>query len=72
MKKTFNIEVDCANCANKIEISIQKIAGVNSAVINFMTQKLIIEIDDNKEFQTVMKNVLAEFKKVEPDSEIYF
>lgn len=72
MKKTFNIEVDCANCANKIETSIQKIAGVNSAVINFMTQKLIIEIDDNKEFQTVMKNVLAEFKKVEPDSEIYF
>jgi copper chaperone CopZ len=72
MKKTFNIEVDCANCANKIEISIQKIAGVNSAVINFMTQKLIIEIDDNKEFQTVMKNVLAEFKKIEPDSEINF
>ncbi len=70
MKKTYKIEVDCANCANLMEDVTRKTDGVASAVVNFMTQKMIVEFEDGKDSKSVMKNVLKACKKVEPDCEI--
>ena len=70
MKKTYSIEVDCANCANLMEEAVQKTEGVASAVVNFMTQKMIVEFDEGQEPGAVMQNVLKACKKVEPDCEI--
>ena len=71
MKKTYKIEVDCANCANLMEDAARKTAGVQSATVNFMTQKMIVEFDEGQEQKDVMKNVLDACKKVEPDCEIF-
>ncbi|MBS6953963.1 MAG: cation transporter [Enterocloster asparagiformis] len=70
MKKTYKIEVDCANCANLMEDAARKTSGVASAVVNFMTQKMTVEFVEGQEPKDVMKNVLAACKKVEPDCEI--
>ncbi len=70
MKKTYNIEVDCANCANLMEEATKKTPGVASAVVNFMTQKMIVEFEDGQDAKAVMKEVLKACKKVEPDCEI--
>ena len=70
MKKTFKIEVDCANCANLMEDAAKKTAGVANATVNFMTQKTIVEFEEGKEPKAVMKDVLKACKKVEPDCEI--
>ena len=66
MKKSFKIEVDCANCANLVEEAVKKVAGVKSANVVFMTQKMKIEFDDD----AIMKEVVRVAKKVEPDFEI--
>ena len=71
MKKTYRIEVDCANCANLMEATTQKIEGVKTAVVNFMTQKMIVEFEEGHEAEKVMQNGLKACKKVEPDCEIY-
>ena len=70
MKKTYKIEVDCANCANLMENAACKTDGVSAATVNFMTQKMIVEFEVGKEPGTVMKDVLKACKKVEPDCEI--
>lgn len=70
MKKTYKIEVDCANCANLMENAAKKTAGVAGATVNFMTQKMIVEFEDGADAAQVMKNVLKACKKVEPDCEI--
>ena len=70
MKKTYRIEVDCANCANLMEDAAKKTAGVADAVVNFMTQKMIVEFAEGSDPKTVMKDVLKACKKVEPDCEI--
>ena len=70
MKKTYNIEVDCANCANKMEDTTRKVEGVASATVNFMTQKMIVEFEEGQDAKKVMKNVLKACRKVEPDCEI--
>ena len=70
MKKTYKIEVDCANCANLMEEATNKIAGVTNATVNFMTQKMIVEFEEGKEPKAVMNDVLKACKKVEPDCEI--
>ncbi len=70
MKKTYGIEVDCANCANMMEDAAKKTAGVKDAVVNFMTQKMIVEFEDGQDAKSVMKDVLKACKKVEPDCEI--
>lgn len=67
MKKTYKIEVDCANCANLMEETTKKVDGVASAVVNFMTQKMIVEFEDGQDAGAVMQNVLKACKKVEPD-----
>lgn len=71
MKKTYKIEVDCANCANKMELAAQKTAGVKSASVNFMTLKMTVEFEEGADIDTVMKQVLKNCKKVEDDCEIY-
>ena len=71
MKKTYKIEVDCANCANKMEDAAKKTVGVRKAVVNFMTQKMIVEFEDGQEINAVMKKVQKNCKKVEDDCEIY-
>ena len=70
MKKTYKIEVDCANCANLMEDAARKTAGVASVTVNFMTQKMIVEFEDGQDSAQVMENVLKACKKVEPDCEI--
>ncbi|MCD7785232.1 MAG: cation transporter [Oscillospiraceae bacterium] len=70
MKKTYNIEVDCANCANLMEGATKKTAGVANAVVNFMTQKMIVEFEEGVDQMKVMKAVLKACRKVEPDCEI--
>ncbi|MBQ3419141.1 MAG: cation transporter [Erysipelotrichaceae bacterium] len=71
MKKTYNIDVDCANCANKMEEAAKNTKGVKNATVNFMTLKMIIEFEDGYEEKNVMKDVLKNCKKVEDDCEIF-
>ncbi len=71
MKKTYKIEVDCANCANKMETAAKKTEGVKDAVVNFMTLKMSVEFEDGYDPKEVMQRVLKNCKKVEDDCEIY-
>lgn len=71
MKKTYKIEVDCANCANLMENATNKTPGVKKAVVNFMTQKMIVEFEDGHDVTTVMHEVIKNCKRVEDDCEIY-
>ncbi len=72
MKKTYKIEVDCANCANKMEEAAKKTEGVRDATVNFMTLKMNVEFQEGREPGEVMEHVLKNCKKVEDDCEIYF
>lgn len=71
MKKTYKIEVDCANCANKMEDAAKKTEGVKDAVVNFMTLKMKVEFEDGADVDAVMQKVLTNCKKVEDDCEIF-
>ncbi len=72
MKKTYGIEVDCANCANKMEQAAKATEGVKDAVVNFMTLKMSVEFADGADPKEVMPRVLKACKKVEDDCEIFF
>ncbi len=72
MKKTYKIDVDCANCANKMEQAAKETQGVKDATVNFMTLKMIVEFEDGKTPAEVMPDVLKNCKKVEDDCEIFF
>ena len=72
MKKTYKIEVDCANCANKMEQAAKKVEGVADASINFMALKMSLEFKEGFEPKEVMERVLKVCRKVESDCEIYF
>ena len=72
MKKTYEIEVDCANCANLMEEAANKTEGVLSSTDNFMMQKMTVEFEENANEKKTMKAVLKACKKVEPDCEIEF
>lgn len=72
MKKTYPIEVDCANCANKMEEAAKKTAGVKDAAVNFMTLKMMVNFEEGADPKSVMKDVLKACKKVEDDCEIIF
>ena len=71
MKKTYKIEVDCANCANKMEQAAKKTAGVKDATVNFMALKMIVEFEDGQDPKSFMKEVMKNCKVVEDDCEIY-
>ena len=71
MKKTYKIDVDCANCANKMEEAAKKTVGVKDATVNFMLLKMSVEFEEGVEPKTVMQEVLKNCKKVEDDCEIF-
>jgi copper chaperone CopZ len=72
MKKTYKIDVDCANCAAKMEDAAKNTAGVKDAVVNFMALKMKVEFEEGVDVDAVMDDVLSNCKKVESDCEIYF
>ena len=72
MKKTYKIDVDCANCANLMEEAAKKTAGVANASVNFMALKMTVEFEDGADEKKVMNNVFKACRKVEPDCEIEF
>ena len=71
MKKTYKIDGDCANCANKMEDAAKNTAGVKDATVNFMALKMIVEFEEGADAKAVMKDVLKNCKKVEDDCEIF-
>ena len=71
MKKTYKIDVDCANCANKMEEAAKNTEGVKNAVVNVMTLTMEVEFEDGADVAAVMKTVLKNCKKVEDDCEIF-
>lgn len=71
MKKTYKIDVDCANCANKMEDAAKKVEGVQDATVSFMTQKMKVEFAEGADDKAVMQDVLKACKKVEDDCEIF-
>ena len=71
MKKTYKIDVDCANCANKMEEAAKNTADVKDATVNFMMLKMIVEFEEGQDPKAVMQDVLKNCKKVEDDCEIY-
>ena len=71
MKKTYKIDVDCANCAGKMELAAQKTAGVADAVVNFMTLKMTVEFEEGQDPRAVMAEVRKNCERVESDCEIF-
>ena len=71
MKKTYKIEVDCANSANKMEDAARRTHGVKNAEVNFMTLKMNVEFDEGQDPKAVMQEVRKNCKRVEDDCEIY-
>ena len=71
MKKTYKIDVDCANCANKMELAAQRTEGVKNATVNFMTPKMQVELQEGQDPKAVMEQVRKNCKKVEDDFEIF-
>ncbi len=71
MKKVYKIEVDCANCANKMENAAGNTPGVKSAVVNFMMQKMILEFDEGADVASVMAQVVKNCRKATRDGEIF-
>ena len=72
MKKSYKIEVDCANCANKMEQAAKGTPGVKDASVNFMLLKMDVEFEDGQDPRAVMPEVLKSCKKVGDDCEIFF
>ena len=71
MKKTYKIDVDCANCANKMEEAAKQTPGVKNATVNFMMLKMIVEFNEGADVKATMEQVLANCKRVEDDCEIF-
>ena len=71
MKKTYKIDVDCANCANKMEDAAKHTAGVKDATVNFMTLKMNVEFEEVQDVKAVMEEVRSNCKKVEEDCEVF-
>ena len=72
MKKSYKIEVDCANCALKMEQAACRTEGVKNASVNFMTQKMTVEFEEGADAAKTMTNVLKNCRKVESDCVIEF
>jgi len=71
MKKSYKIDVDCANCANLMEEAAKKTEGVRDCIVSFMTLKMKVEFEEGADAAAVMEKVRANCKKVESDCEIY-
>ena len=71
MKKTYKIDVDCANCANLMEEAAKNTPGVKDAAVNFMALKMKVEFEDGQDAKAVMENVRQNCKRVEDDCEVF-
>lgn len=71
MKKTYKIDVDCANCANNMEAAAKKVPGVKDCTVNFMALKMIVEFEEGADVKGVMQEVRSACKKVEDDCEVF-
>ena len=71
MKKTYKIDVDCANCANNMEAAAKKVQEVKDCTVNFMALKMIVEFEEGADVKTVMQEVRSVCKKVEDDCEVF-
>lgn len=71
MKKTYKIDVDCAACAEKMEVAAKKTPGVKDATVSFMTLKMKVEFEEGSDAAAVMQEVRANCRKVESDCEVY-
>ena len=71
MKKKFKCEIDCANCAAKVEEAIKKLDGVNDAKVNFMMQKMTLDADDAR-FEEILKLAVETGRKIEPDFSVEY
>ncbi|MCD8369082.1 MAG: cation transporter [Clostridiales bacterium] len=71
MKKNYKIDVDCAACADKMEVAARKTDGVKNAIVNFMTLKMTVEFEEGADVKSVMQNVRTNCRKVEDDCEVY-
>lgn len=67
MKKTFKIEIDCANCANEVEEACKRIEGVSELSVSFMTQKMKVTFTEGADPDEVMSRLVKTAKKIEPD-----
>ncbi len=72
MRKIYKIEVDCANCANKMEIAASKVSGIKEVSVNFMALKMLIDFEDGVDQAAVMSDVLKACRRIERNCEIYF
>jgi len=72
MKKTYMIDVDCANCAAKMEQAANTVEGVVTASVNYMALKMSVEFADGADVKKVMGEILKKCRKIEPDCEIYY
>ena len=72
MRKIYKIEVDCASCANKMEVAAGKISGIKEVSVNCMALKMIIDFEEGADEKKVMEEVLKACRKVERHCEIYF
>ena len=72
MKKTYKIEVECANCANLMEQAAKKTPGVKDASVSYMSLKMKVEFEEGAEEKAVMQEVFKACRKIEPDCEIDF
>ena len=70
MKKRYDIEVDCANCAAKIEAAVAKLPGIESVSVHYMAQKMTLEIAENTDLKTLLAAILKTGRKIEPDFSI--
>ena len=70
MKRIYKIEIDCANCANKIENKLKKLDGINSVNINFIMSKMTIDYKDNINIEEKLKEIIKISKKVDLDFEL--
>lgn len=70
LKKLKMTEVDCANCAAKMERNINKLEGVEVATVSFITKRLLLEVKEGFDYDTVLQQVIKEIKKVEPDCDL--
>lgn len=70
MKKTYKIEVDCANCANLMEQAIRKLPGIATATVNYFAQKMAVEFQEGADISAVMQAVCKACRKIEPDFDI--
>ena len=71
LRKTFKFNADCANCANLMEETTKKTAGVKNAVVNFMTLKMTVEFEEGQDYKSIMKDVRDRCRKIDDDCEIF-